>query len=168
MSYAYLHAVVSHAAMSCRYGTRLEDKNGIDATITAWGPFPGGGRYQEIDLKVQLKATIDTPTDYGTHCSYFFRGISQYEDLRKDTVATHRILVVLFLPRDASEWLTHDVEALTMRKCAFWVSLRGAPEPTNTTGETIKIPKHQVFNPDNLKQLMARLSRREIPVYENL
>jgi hypothetical protein len=168
LSYAYLHAIASHASMSCRVSNRLEDNNGIDAQITAWGPFPEGGDLQEVDLKIQLKATIGTPTDYGTYYSYFFRGIRQYEDLRKDTVATHRILVVLFLPRDNQEWLAHDVEALTIRKCAFWVSLRGAPDPRNTTGETIKIPKDQSFSPDNLKQLMAQLSRRQIPTYENL
>jgi len=168
LSYAYLHAVASHAGMSCRLSNRLEDNNGIDAAITAWGPFPAGGYLQEVDLKIQLKATIQTPADHGAYYSYFFKGISQYEDLRKDTVATHRILVVLFLPRDTCEWLAHDVEALTIRKCAFWVSLRGAPESRNTDGQTIKVPKNQSFSPDNLRQLMAQLSRRQIPTYENL
>lgn len=147
LSYAYLHAVASHAAMSCRSSNRLEDNNGIDAQVTAWGPFTPSGYLQEVDLKIQLKATIQTPADNGTHYSYFFRGISQYEDLRKDTIATHRILVVLFLPRDSWEWIVHDVEALTMRKCAYWVSLRGAPDPTNTFGETIKFLKPTLLVP---------------------
>jgi hypothetical protein len=168
LSYAYLHAVASHAAMSCRLSNRLEDNNGIDAQVTAWGPFTPSGYLQEVDVKIQLKATIQSPADSGTHYSYFFKGIPQYEDLRKVTVATHRILVVLFLPRESRKWLAHDVEALTIRKCAFWVSLRGAPDPSHTTGETIKIPKVQSFSPDNLKQLMAQLSRRQIPTYENL
>ena len=33
LSYAYLHAVASRAAMSCRDGNRHEDNNGIDATF---------------------------------------------------------------------------------------------------------------------------------------
>ena len=61
LSYAYLHAVASRAAMACGEGNRHEDNNGVDAGITAWGPFPGGGYLNEVDLKVQLKATVSIP-----------------------------------------------------------------------------------------------------------
>lgn len=52
LSYAYLHAVASHAGMACRVGGRLEDYNGIDATLTAWGPFPEGGYLKELNLNI--------------------------------------------------------------------------------------------------------------------
>jgi Domain of unknown function (DUF4365) len=85
-----------------------------------------------------------------------------------ECVATHRILVVLFLPREDLKWLVHDVESLVIRKCAYWVSLRGAPDPTNRRGETIKIPKVQSFSPENLKKIMTQLSRKKVLTYENL
>ncbi len=57
LSYAYLHAVVSRAGMSCQVTNRHQDNRGIDATITAW-PSPEIGGNAEVDFKVQLKATI--------------------------------------------------------------------------------------------------------------
>ena len=54
LSYAYLHAVASKAGMACSVGSRHEDNNGVDATLTAWGPFNNGGYLTEVDIKVQM------------------------------------------------------------------------------------------------------------------
>ena len=54
LSYAYLHAVVSHAGMVCRPATPDEDKEGIDAVVTAYGAFPG---------TTMKHATSISPTD---------------------------------------------------------------------------------------------------------
>ena len=61
LSYAYLHAVASKAGMACSQGSRHEDNNGIDASLTAWGPFADGGYLTEVNIKVQLKATVYLP-----------------------------------------------------------------------------------------------------------
>ena len=87
LSYAYLHAVASHAGMACRNAVRLEDNNGIDAILTSWGPFSGGGYLSEVDMKIQLKATVKTPADSGAHLSYWLRETARYNDLRAETVA---------------------------------------------------------------------------------
>ena len=165
LSYAYLHAVASRAGMACNAGNRHEDNNGIDARITAWGPFDNGGYLTEVDLKIQLKATVRTPVDNGSSFSYFLPGISQYDDLRAETVGTARILVVLFLPSDADLWLTHSEDQLALSKCAYWVSLRGAPPSTNGTGTTVYLPKTQAFTPASLKELSAELSHPRFPTY---
>ncbi|HMJ89487.1 MAG TPA: DUF4365 domain-containing protein, partial [Candidatus Acidoferrum sp.] len=165
LSYAYLHAVASKAGMSCRTGTRHEDNSGIDAALTAWGPFPGGGYLTEIDIKVQLKASIKTPADDGSNFSYFVDGVSRYNDLRSETIDVARFLVVLFLPPNADEWLTHSVDQLLLRRCAYWESLRGAPATSNGSGATIKLPKAQTFTPTALTALATRLSRRDFPMY---
>lgn len=167
LSYAYLHAVASKAGMACAVGGRHEDNNGIDARLTAWGPFPGGGYLQEVDIKIQLKATVDAPpkVDADRNISYFLAGVNRYDDLRATTVDVARILVVLFLPRDAQEWLNHSADQLALRKCAYWQSLRGAPETANTTGATVYLPATQMFTPQALTALAIRLSRRDFPVY---
>jgi len=166
LSYAYLHAVASRAGMECRTGSRHEDNAGVDAELTAWGPFTNGGYLTEINLKIQLKATIQTPPDDGLHYSYFLRGVKRYDDLRQATVSVPRLLVVLFLPSNADKWLSHSEDELILRRCAYWVSLRGAPPTDNDTGVTVKIPKAQTLTPDDLAALAARLSRRDIPVCE--
>jgi len=165
LSYAYLHAVASRAGMSCRDGNRHEDNNGVDATLTAWGPFIGGGTLTEVDLKIQLKATIAQPVDDGDNYSYFLSGVNRYNDLRSATVSVARVLVVLFLPGDAQEWLGHSADQLVLRRCAYWQSLRGAPDITTGSGTTVKLPKAQVFSPEGLTQLAVRLSHRDIPHY---
>ena len=165
LSYAYLHAIASHAGMSCHVASSHEDDNGIDAVVTAWGPFQNGGAYSEVDLKVQLKATITTPAEDGDNLSYFLKGVDRYNDLRAETIAIPRILVVLFLPSNIEEWLEHTSQHLALRRCAYWQSLRGAPPTSNRSGATIKLPVDQEFNARALKDLAARLSRRDIPRY---
>jgi hypothetical protein len=165
LSYAYLHAVASKAGMACAVSSRHEDNNGVDANLIAWAPFVNGGYLTEIDIKVQLKATIDVPGDDGTHLSYFLKGVKRYDDLRAETVDVCRILVVLFLPADDTEWLAHSLDELTLRKCAYWVSLRSAPATTNDSGVTIKLPKQQHFDAIAITALAARLSRRDLPKY---
>ena len=165
LSYAYLHAVASHAGVSCEVAGRHEDNNGTDARLTSWGPFKPAGYLTEVTIKVQLKATVAVPVDDGANLSYFLKGINQYDDLRCETISSARILVVLFLPNNSSDWLDHSMEQLSLRRCAYWQSLRGAPKSSNGSGATIKLPKTQVFNVASLQDLASRLSRSDFPIY---
>jgi Domain of unknown function (DUF4365) len=168
LSYAYLHAVAARAGVGCKVSSRHDDNTGVDAELTGWGPFPNQGYRQEVDIKVQLKATIKSPAVVGSNFSYSLSGINRYDDLRTDTVSTPRILVVLFLPSDEKEWLAHSEDALTLRKCAYWVSLRGANPSSNNTAQTIYLPRNQTFDPDALMLMMSRISNNDIPVYQEV
>lgn len=158
LSYAYLHAVAAKAGMSCKPSGRHEDNRGVDAEVRAWGPFTGGGTITDLSIDVQLKATWQTPTETSTHISYNLQGIHRYDQLRKPTVSPHRFLVVLFLPQANTDWLLHSVDQLVLKRCAYWVSLRNAPATANSTAVTVHLPKAQVFSPDELRNLAARLS----------
>jgi len=160
LSYAYLHAVAAHAGASCISAPRTMDGNGIDAMLTAWGPFDGGGPLEEVDLKIQLKATSVSPATRNGHISYFVKGADRYEDLRQESLHVHRLLVVHFLPNNIADWLAIDEEQLLLKKCAYWVSLRGAPDPERT-GKMIHIPQRQRFDTANLRHIFATLSRNE-------
>ena len=168
LSYAYLHAVAARAGVGCKVSSRHDDNAGVDAELTGWGPFPNGGYRQEVDIKVQLKATIKSPTIVGDSLSYSLTGINRYNDLRTDTVSTPRILVVLFLPSDEKEWLHHTDDALLLRKCAYWVSLRGAVPSNNATAQTVYFPKNQKFDLDGLTNILTRVSKNDIPVYQEV
>jgi hypothetical protein len=165
LSYAYLHAVAARAGVACTATGRHEDNAAIDARLTGWGPFPGGGLRTEVEINVQLKATIRPPVENENTYSYPLSGLSAYDHLRSDAKSTPRLLVVLFLPADQLDWLLHNEDQLAMRRCAYWVSLLGAPDTTNATGVTVYIPKTQVFNSDGLLQIMTRLSRFERLTY---
>jgi Domain of unknown function (DUF4365) len=93
-------------------------------------------------------------------------GIHRYNDLRSETLSTPRILVVLFLPPDAPDWLTQSDEALSLHQCAYWVSLRGAEPSQNSTSQTVYLPKSQRFDVPGLQALMSNLSIRNMPTYQ--
>jgi hypothetical protein len=164
-SYAYLHAVASAAGMNCDCTNRHDDNRGVDARLTCWEHFEGSYK-EEIDLKVQLKATIDNPPTTGSHSSYFFKGVKQYDFLREETHNQHRLLVVLYLPNNKNEWLNVATEQLILKNCAYWVSLRGANACTNSTGETVYLPKEQLLTPDNLLNIFRKISKNEPLNYE--
>ena len=166
LSYAYIHAVAAHSGVGCKIGTRHDDNAGVDAILTGWGPFENGGYLQEVEINVQLKATIKPTSLSPQGYSYSLKGIHQYNDLRAEAISTPRILVVLFLPNDKKTWLEHSEDALMLRNCAYWVSLRGAGESNNDTSQTVYLPQTQFFDPTGLTKLMSRLSRRDIPLYE--
>ncbi|RWC40544.1 MAG: DUF4365 domain-containing protein [Mesorhizobium sp.] len=166
LSYAYLHAVASRAGVSCTSVTRHEDNAGVDAKLTGWAPFPDGGYKTEVDVKIQLKASTKPPTTVANTWSYSLAGIGRYNDLRAMTLSTPRILVVLFMPNKQTDWLAHTDDALTLRKCAYWVSLRGAPPSENATTQTVYVPKKQRFDAPGLLALMGAFSRNEVLAYQ--
>jgi hypothetical protein len=167
LSYAYLHAVASAAGVNCGGANRHTDNRGIDATLTCYEKFADSDSWkEEIDLKIQLKATIKNIPETGTHFSYFFTGVKQYDFLREETRSQHRLLIVLFLPPNRHEWLNVSTEELVLRNCAYWVSLRSADVSSNTTGTTVYIPKEQVLTPDNLLDIFKKLSKNEPLAYQ--
>lgn len=165
LSYAYVHAVASRIGAACLPLSRHHDNSGIDAQITSWGPFSAGGYLKEVDVRVQLKATIATPSASRGYISYFVNGVDRYDDLRTEAQAIPRILVVLFLAPDENEWLDHTPETLMLKRCAYWVSLRTAPATQNGSGQTVYIPESQHFSPSELKALFDRLAKRDFPTY---
>ena len=161
LSYAYLHAVAAKAGMACQASERHADKMGVDAIIRASERFAADSIFTDLTLDVQLKATIHEQTLKDGKLSYFLDGVERYNKLRKETVTPPRILVVLFLPSDCDEWLRWSKDELAMRKCAWWVSLRGAAATDNETGQTVYLPEDQPFHSDGLREIMTRLSRQE-------
>jgi hypothetical protein len=77
-----------------------------------------------------------------------------------------RLLAVLFLPNDPASWLRHSDEELALCRCAYWVSLLGAPASNNETGQTIYLPEQQALSPDGLLGLFERVAHREELRYE--
>lgn len=161
LSYAYLHAIAAKAGMSCEVSGRHADKLGIDAIIRASEIFASDSILTDLALDVQLKATIRQQNLENGKLSYFLDGVERYNKLRKETVTPSRILVVLFLPTNKDEWLKWSAEGLTMRKCAWWVSLRGAEATDNESGQTVYLPENQPFHSEALRDIMTRLSREE-------
>jgi len=144
LSCAYVQAV----AASAGYVTKVPDvdRDSVDVTISA------GGRMRP-SLDLQLKATINLRA-LGDGYS-FPLPIKNYNDLRAET-QTPRILVVLDMPTEREHWLSVSVDELIIRKSAYWMSLRGLDESTNTTSVTVHIPQINYFDVNGLIDLMNR------------
>jgi hypothetical protein len=148
LSKAYVNAIAARAGYVTAH--KDFDRDGVDVTIEA-------GAAMRPKLDVQLKATINL----GTPVSGVFRfpcPRRNYDLLREET-QTPRLLVVLALPRQASYWLTVSSTHLVLRRCAYWVSLSGMPETTNSMSVTIDIPEANRLTVPVLQDLMDR-SRR--------
>jgi hypothetical protein len=166
LSYAYLHAVASRAGFSCEYRNRHLDGAGVDATITEDGRrLAPDSVLTSFSVDIQLKATFQELTEQSGRFSYSLT-VEQYNKLRREDIASPRLLVILRLPVDEQEWLQISQDALVARRCAYWVSLRGAAASSNTTSQTIYVPSENLLSPQGLTALMARFSRLKVIRYE--
>jgi hypothetical protein len=164
LSYAYLHAVAAKAGMSCNQGNRHDDGAGVDVEVTYRGmtthPY-----LRHVQLNIQLKATVK---DSGTHqdfLSYFMQGSKRYDKLRTNDSEIYKILVVLFLPSDANSWLSISTDELILKKAAYWVCLYGAPASTNSSGQTVYLPKANLLTPESLKDLVELAVNKNVSLY---
>ena len=142
LSYAYLHAVAAKAGFACEVVvSRLVDGAGVDARLSWKERLDEASVHTNYDLRIQLKATTAIPPKENGLLSYFLKDVEKYDELRVRSGALPTLLVVLFLPENAVEWLTLDHDAMTARRCAYWVSLWDAPATHNRSGITVYLPK---------------------------
>ena len=167
LSYAYLHAVASHAGIACQEARRSLDNAGVDATLHLIKNFGPTAKLTEISLHIQLKATATPPSRKNGGLSYFLRETDHYDRLRSDSSLPPRLLAVLFLPPNHLEWLTHSPDQLVLSRAAYWVSLVDAPSTENTSGQTIYLPENQPLSPAGLQDLFRRVAHQERLRYEH-
>lgn len=88
--------------------------------------------------------------------------IKNYRDLRVET-QTPRLLVVFELPRDKARWMTVTAEELVLRRRAYWLNLQQEyAEDAGRQTVTVRIPEHNVFDVDALRELMEQSRKGEI------
>lgn len=165
LSYAYLHAVASRAGFECTVSGRHSDGDGIDARLWVRERFHLDSMYTRFAIEVQLKATIGEPALQEGRYPYPLK-VEHYDKLRAEDFQGNLLLAVLFLPPDPEEWLVHTEAELAARRCAYWVSLRGAPPSSNATSQTVYLPAANCLSAVSLRGAAARISRGEVLRYE--
>jgi hypothetical protein len=86
-----------------------------------------------------------------------------YDDLILNNPLVPRILVLVTMRPNLSKWLSLTPRALTLRRCAYWCSLRGWPASANATSVTVAIPRANVFTVETLRAMMARINDGGVP-----
>ena len=153
---AYIQAVAGRCGMSV---SQPFIDYGIDLTLNDIESSKGAHAESGFKLDVQAKSTIRAGKDDGL--LWYDLDRRSYDVLRQPRPGCPRILVVLSLPADESRWLTQSEEELVLRGCAYWLSLRGRPPLPNRRSVRVSIPRANVFSPEALKAVMARIKARE-------
>lgn len=150
-SRAYVAAIASAAGYSVE--KRSVDVDCIDLSIHQRSD---GESIPLIDhLGIQLKCTYAfTPQSGSLH---FKLDIATYNNLRQRRL-NPRILVVVNVPRNVEDWLTHNGDAMILRHCAYWYDLQGMPAVNNNTSYTINIPEDRLFTVKEVRKIMNRLA----------
>ena len=134
------------------------DDDSIDWQIAASG---GHGTRRSPRLELQLKCTASPNIADGS--IRFPLSAKNYEDLIPENVSVPRILAVVIVPTEVSEWLTLSDGSLILRNCAYWVSLRGREASENEVSVTVDVPLAQRFDVDALRAMMERVQAGELP-----
>lgn len=157
ISKAYVAAIAAKCGF--KIGTWSQDDDCLDITIGAAGKL-GRGTLAGPKLDLQLKSSSDPKRDKGDKIHHQLLR-QRYDNLRMDS-CTPKILVFLLLPEEEAQWIEHSTEALILRRCAYWISLKGLEEiPGETKSTMIHIPKENVFSPEALHSLMEKISTGE-------
>ncbi|MDX2038127.1 MAG: DUF4365 domain-containing protein [Isosphaeraceae bacterium] len=157
LSIAYVHAVAARAGYACQLIN--VDDDSIDVQLAARGVVHEKSILRSPRIDVQLKATARQPTFQDDHLD-FPLSIKNYDDLRAESLVP-RILVVLLLPVDEEAWLTQSEDEMIIRRCAYWTSLVHQPETGNRSSVSVRVPRSRLFSVSELRDLMAKVSRKE-------
>ena len=156
----FSHAFVGAIASIAKFATYKPsvDDDSIDIGFSLKG---GGGTICSPRLEAQLKCTS---TDVRKKDYLHFPLIKKnYDELRVENVHILRILIVVLVPDNIQDCLQHtEEEALILRRCGYWISLKGLPESKNQSSITINIPRKNVFSVDALHTIMTKVGKGQI------
>lgn len=155
-SLAYIHAVAAVAGAKL-FRCDVDDES-VDITIGLTG---GDGTVRSPRLDVQLKCTErNVLRDDGVHLPLKRKN---YDDLRAAEVMVPRVLVVLLVPDQTTGWITQTPEErLCLHRFAWWMSLIGADDRVGVDTPTVILPRVQLFHVDALRDLLAKVGRKEL------
>ncbi|MBB3298099.1 MULTISPECIES: DUF4365 domain-containing protein [Rhizobium] len=151
---AYIQAVA--AVAGCSIASPKPDNDKIDWWVSS---RVRGTTFTKPQIHIQAKCFLNAAAK-GEHTSYTL-DIDTYDNLRDERVSSPRILVVVLVPNDFPDWLLQDEAQLALRHCAYWVSLKGAPEILNQATRTVHLPRTNIFSPRTLQAMMVRASNGE-------
>lgn len=144
---AFLLAVAG--AAGCAVSLRRPDDDSIDWTLSC-------RLSRRPKLDVQMK-TWTGDDESGEEMRYPLKR-KNYNDLILTDVLSPRVLILVTLPRDISDWIVLSPQQLILRRCGYWVSLAGQPTSDNDTSVTVSVPRVNVLTIEALQGLMQRIN----------
>lgn len=154
-SNAYVRAVASVAG--CSATIPEVDEDSIDLILKKKLTPDYEYRFPQIDIQVKCTSQHDVITDKNI---IFSLKIKNYDELRQKSLVP-RFLVVVVVPELVEDWLYQNEEQMILKKCGYWLSLKGMKEKPNTSTVDVYIPRDQSFTVNQLVDLMNKIGNRE-------
>ena len=145
LSLSYVRAVIFSTGFNL---SRCEvDDHGIDGTIQAYSR----GR-NRIDF--QLRAT--THYDIRNNNIIYDLRVENYNQLI-ETEGLPQVLILFTMSASENYWVSQDHNEMSLRKCAYWVSLTGMPFSNNSSTERVEVPMANIFDQKGLRNMFDQL-----------
>ncbi len=160
LSNAYVHAVASRLGCRVQWSGRQYDNLGIDAKLCFQGNFNNlPVAISRVEIDIQVKSTSQY-IELDQKGRIIFDGLTKnvYNQFRASNNPIPCFIVLFVLPNNAEEWLCLSEDELILKKCAYWVSLKGADECTGDT-KRIFFPQTQLFNIEQLEHIITTLAQ---------
>jgi hypothetical protein len=121
------------------------------------------GRRWESGYQINVQAKSISRAVAGGASVRYDLDVRAYDVLRTAPPRCARVLVVLVLPADESLWLAQTEDEMTIRHCAYWLSLAGRAPSPNRRSVRLSIPRANVFTPAAARDLIAQLKAGGTP-----
>jgi len=158
LSRAFILAVAHRAGLNCALHAF---DYGLDGTFRHIKTR--GTRRIDSGFSIDFQAKASESCTFDAEFVSYNLEAKSHKDLVDDTVGAPRILIVLALPSDQATWLEISPDALVLRRCAWWTSLRGQAATKNSTTQIVKIPTTQVFDVAALIAMFGRVQSGGMP-----
>lgn len=151
LSVAYIHAVATRAGFSC--SARPVDY-GIDGSINEIQVRATDGRRYETGFGIDYQAKASENCLIGSAHVQYDLEVKTHIDLVEPTRGRPLILILMALPKDPAKWLQLSHRRLLLRRCAWWIHLRGQTPSGNKQTVRVSIPRTNVFDVATLTNMM--------------
>ena len=159
MSEAYLRALCAangYTIEKCEH-----DNDGVDIGLVCGGKVADDSKLLSTELRIQLKSSYANITANKDGSITYKLEVKNYKSLISTSRMVPLILVVFHMPSEEAQWLEQTADWLKIKKCAYWISLKGCDDTENTEKISIRIPAGNLLTKDSLREIMRKISREE-------
>lgn len=155
-SRVYVQAIAGRCGLM---GSLRDFDYGIDVTLH--DIRRRGHRHMESGFKLDIQAKSTTTRNLTPTDVVYDLEVKNYDDLRDPQVGCPRMLVLLVLPEDETQWTEQTQEHLLLRHAAYWLSLKGRSPTRNRKTVRVLLPRVNLFSVQALETLMGKVRRGE-------
>ncbi|MGL5943325.1 MAG: DUF4365 domain-containing protein [Waterburya sp.] len=150
-SYGYLKTIGAKSGIAIENHGRSIDNQGIDIQAVYAGKLDNI-HTPRIDAQVKCTSQDIEKEDY----IHFPLETKAYELLINPFVYNPIILIVVLVPKNLNEWVNINNEQTVIKKCAYWISLKGKKPSTNKNIITVKISKNNIITPESFSNIIKQ------------